>query len=55
MNKYRLYGDRYSETYKVIGITTERDEEIIDYCDPNAFGGHVLRVNNEAVVTVYID
>lgn len=56
MSKCRLYGDnRYSETYKVTGITTETDEEIIDFCDPCAFGGHVLRVNDEAITTVYID
>ena len=56
MSKCKLCGDgRYSETYKVMGITTETDGEIIDYCDPRSFGGHVLRVNNEAIVTVYID
>ena len=47
--------NRYTATYKVTGITTETDEEIIEYCDPNSFGGRVLRVNNEAIVTVYID
>lgn len=52
----RLYTDnRYSVTYEVRGIANKTDDEIIDYCDPNAFGGHVLRVNDEAIVTVYID
>jgi hypothetical protein len=56
MSKCKLYGDgRYSETYKVMGITTETDREIIDYCDPCSFGGSVLRCGDVATVTVYID
>ena len=56
MSKCKLCGDgKYSETYKVTGITTETDREIIDYCAPCSFGGSVLRCGDVATVTVYID
>ena len=41
--------------YKVCGITTETDEQIIDFCDRNNFGGRVNRNGNTATVYVYID
>ena len=43
-------------TYEVRGITTETDQEIINYCDCNAFGGYVRRyTNGTAEVQVYTD
>ena len=45
---------RTIEIYKVMGITTETDKEIIDYCDRNAFFGRVIRYGN-GIATVEID
>ena len=48
---------RTRETYKVTGMITNRtDDELIDFCDINNFGGCVIRCGNDvAYVTVYID
>ena len=48
---------RTRETYKVTGIVANRtDDELIDFCDRNNFGGMVRRyVDYVAYVTVYID
>ena len=45
------------ETYKVTGIVSNRtNDELIDFCDSNNFGGRVKRYGNYvAYVTVYID
>ena len=43
-------------TYIIEGIKTESDEEILDFCDPNNFGGYVTRYSDgTASVEVYID
>ena len=57
MSKVKLYSDhRYTITYEVTGITSETNEEILDFCDPNCFGGSVARRGNDAaIVMVYID
>lgn len=53
MLKNNGYG---TKTYRVTGITTQTDNELIDLCDPCNFGGRVTRHhNNTATVTVYID
>jgi hypothetical protein len=47
---------RTMNEYRVEGITTETNQEIIDACDRNAFGGTVYRGNNgTARVIVDID
>ena len=47
---------RTMNEYRVEGITTETDQEIIDACDRNAFGGTVYRSNDgKARVIVDID
>ena len=46
-----------NEVYKVTGILINRtDDELIDFCDSNNFGGRVKRYGKYvAYVTVYID
>jgi hypothetical protein len=46
-----------TETYKVTGIVSNRtNDELIDFCDANNFGGRVKRYGDYvAYVTVYID
>ena len=46
-----------NETYKVTGIVSNHtDNELIDFCDVNNFGGRVKRYGNYvAYVTVYTD
>lgn len=40
----------------VEGITNETNDQILDFCDINNFGGVVRRnANGTATVTVYID
>ena len=47
---------RTIHTYKVEGITSQTDAEIIEYCDRNAFGGRVSRCGDGvAIVEVDID
>jgi hypothetical protein len=48
----RGYG--YNE-YKVVGYENMTNDEIIDKCDPNNFGGRVNRYDGYAIVKVYID
>ena len=57
MSKVKLYSDyRYSTTYEVTGITSETDEELLEFCDPWCFSGSVVRRGKDAaIVTVYID
>lgn len=55
--KKEIYGKGcgYDE-YKVYGYENMTDEEIIDKCDANNFGGRVTRYSNGyAIVKVYID
>lgn len=43
-------------TYEVSGFTNETDQELIDFCDRNNFGGNVRRyTNGTAMVEVYTD
>ena len=46
-----------NETYKVTGVVNNRtDNELIDFCDINNFGGRVKRYGDYvAYVTVYTD
>ena len=57
MEKVRV--ETYKKTtkaYRVTGITNETNAEIIDFCDPNNFGGQVTRyTDGVAFVYVYID
>ena len=57
MNKIRLHSDyRYTIIYEVTGITSETDEELLDFCAPCCFGGSIIRRGDDAaIVTVYID
>lgn len=57
MEKKCIKRERFTgkEIYRVTGITTEKDYEIIEFCDRNAFGGRVCRHCGEAIVEVYID
>lgn len=53
--KIRVYNNyRTINTYKVVGITTETNDELIDYCDRNCFGGRVYR-HNDGTATVECD
>ena len=49
-NQYRTI-----HTYKVEGITTETNQELIDYCDRNCFTGRVYRQGATAIVECDID
>ena len=55
--EYRRIGMRLGiTTYKVVGITNETNQELIDFCDRNNFGGNVIRHGNcTATVEVYTD
>lgn len=48
---------RTMEVYKVTGkLANFTNQQLIDYCDGNAFGGHVRRYGDYvAYVTVHID
>lgn len=48
------YGYGYEE-YKVYNFENMTDEQIIDKCDCNNFGGRVMRCNSYAIVKIYID
>jgi hypothetical protein len=51
-NNYRTI-DTYKVTGKLVNLT---NQQLIDYCDPNAFGGHVRRYGDYvAYVEVDID
>lgn len=42
--------------YEIVGnLAGYTNDEIINLCDPNNFGGDVRRYTNGATVTVYID
>ena len=44
------------ETYMVEDVNNATDKELIQFCDPNSFGGYVTRLsNNRAMVEVNID
>ena len=44
------------ETYIVEDVNNATDKELIQFCDPNSFGGYVTRLsNNKAMVEVNID
>lgn len=45
---------RTMNEYRVEGITTESNQEIIDACDRNAFGGTVYR-GNDGTARVIVD
>lgn len=47
-------GYGYDE-YKVYNFEDMTDEQIIDRCDRNNFGGRVTRYDGFAIVKVYID
>lgn len=47
-------GYGYDE-YKVYNFEDMTDEQIIDRCDRNNFGGRVTRYDGYAIVKVYID
>ena len=47
-------GYGYDE-YKVYNFEDMTDEQIIDRCDRNNFGGRVTRCDGFAIVKVYID
>ena len=49
-NQYRTI-----HTYKIEGITTETNQELIDYCDRNCFTGRVYRQGATAIVECDID
>ena len=54
--KTRVYNNyRTINTYKVVGITTETNQELIDYCDRNCFTGRVYRQGTTAIVECDID
>ena len=54
---YRRTGMRIgTTTYEVVGITNQTNQELINFCDPNNFGGNVRRhANGTATVEVYTD
>lgn len=55
MSKTKRYTPyRTIEIYEVHGITDKTDQEIIDFCDRCAFGGRVIR-HNEDTATVEVD
>jgi hypothetical protein len=49
-NRYRTI-----DTYYVEGITIETDEDIINYCDRNCFGGRVYRYGKTGTAKVECD
>ena len=58
MTKTRVPNNyRTMEIYKVTGkLANLTNQQLIDYCDSNAFGGHVRRYGDYvAYVTVHID
>lgn len=51
----RVYNQyRTINTYRVEGITTETNQELIDKCDYSCFGGRVYR-HNDGTATVECD
>lgn len=55
MSKTRKYTPyRTIAIYEVHGIADKTDQEIIDFCDRCAFGGRVIR-HNEDTATVEVD
>lgn len=57
MTKTRLYNNYCTtHTYRVEGdIANFTDDELIDFCDCNNFGGYVSRSGKVAIVRVNID
>jgi len=56
MKKVWLRQEIGTQTYRVEDIDHPMtDEELIDYCDPNNWGGRVRQYGAEAIVTVYTD
>jgi hypothetical protein len=56
MSKERAQRWETTETYFVKDINGATNDQIIDFCDPNNFGGYVTRyANNCAKVIVNID
>lgn len=57
MKKFEQYSNsKFRRVFIVEGITDETDEEILDFCDRNNFGGWVRRRGDgTAQVECYID
>lgn len=54
--KATIYDKRQGvDVYLVTGVTTETEEQIIDFCDPNNWGGYIAKINEGVLATVYVD
>lgn len=54
--KTEFYGRGYNyEEYKVYNCENMTDNEIINKCDPNNFGGCVYRYSDCVIAKIYID
>lgn len=54
--KATIYDKRQGvDVYLVTGVTTETEEQIIDFCDPNNWGGYTTKTDKGVLATIYID